>query len=494
MKQKVLVYSKLIVGLALLMSFRSTAQESVNLGFQRSVPQSFKNNPATEVPYGFWIGMPALSGLYLGFENSGFRYKDVITRTPDDSLHFSIDGFLNSLDKKNVTSLDLQNELLAFGFHAGKMYFDIRVTERFSSSFVYTKDLMSFITGLNGQFIGETASFSGTGVNISDYHEISLGIQKPYTEKWSVGARFKFLAGLANLYSRKTNISIFTDPAAAYALTATSDIEINSSIPGLLLDPTDSLGFNIDNQQLEHDLGRIGNPGVGIDLGVLYQYKPNLKLGFSLTDLGMISWRTNTRNYVSDKQHHSYTFEGIDINEFISKDTTSFSDQLGKVLDSLKSNLGIVTTYKHYSSPLLTRLNLTAEWSFTPKDHLAALMRLELANKTALPLLCIHYNHEFGKIFNLMTGYSIKKGNYLNVGLGFSLKLLGFQLYMLSDNAYAALQPRNFKTVNMQFGINFCFRDRRFKKQDTPPAPTPPPALPGNTPKVDPSQDLMNPR
>ncbi|MCX6272898.1 MAG: DUF5723 family protein [Bacteroidetes bacterium] len=225
----------------------------------------------------------------------------------------------------------------------------------------------------------------------------------------------------------------------------------------------DSLGFSINNTKFVYDLTHVRNPGFGLDVGAQYKLTDQIILGASVTDLGFISWSANTRNYVSNKTKHSYTFEGIDINEFFEHDTISLGKQFEKVLDSLKNNLGFITTYKHYNSPLLTRLNFTGQFDASERDHFGVLFRMELATKRTKPTLCVQYNHEFGKILNVMTGYSLTTGNYLNLGLGFSLKLGAFQLYMITDNAYAYLVPKDFKSTNFQFGINLCFGDRRFE-------------------------------
>lgn len=435
----------------------SFAQEPLNLAFLNTVPQSFRMNPACNSDYQWWIGMPALSGIHAGFENSGFRYKDVAYRTADDSLHIDIDGFLNSLQAKNTLSLELQTELLAFGFHIRKYYIDVRFSNRSSTAFNYSRDLMDFLFKLNGQYINKEASFSGSGLNISLFNEASVGICRPINKNLRTGVRIKLLSGIFNIYSKKTNISLFTDEALAYKLTLRSDIEINTSIPGLIVDPSDFLNFTFDYDKLADNLTHFNNPGVGLDMGAQYTLNEKFLLGLSITDLGFISWSNNTTNYVSNKEKSEFSFEGIDLHEFFNNDTLSFSTQIDEVLDSLKNSLGINTIHKTYTSPLLTRFNLTGEFTLTPRIHFGALLRLDMLNTKTRPSLCFNYNHQLGRWLQFMAGYSISEGNYVNLGLGYSLKLGAFELYMITDNAYAFLVPKDFKSTNFMFGLNFCF-------------------------------------
>jgi hypothetical protein len=111
----------------------------------------------------------------------------------------------------------------------------------------------------------------------------------------------------------------------------------------------------------------------------------------------------------------------------------------------------------------LGRISIQAEYLLTEKDHFGGILRIEVFNKKARPMLALNYNHEFGRWLNVMAGYSITPGNYVNLGLGYSIKWGGVQLYMLTDNAWAFFDPTNFKSTNFQFGMNLCFGDKRFK-------------------------------
>ncbi len=443
------------------------SQMSPNISFLRSVPQSFATNPASEVPCRYWIGIPGLSSAGLSIDNTGFRYKDVFYRTPDDSLHFDVTNFLNTLEKNNYINVNLNEEILGFGFNIKAYYFDVRLTDRFSNSIGYSKDLMSFLFRLNGQFIGQTAEFSGTGLNMTMYHELSLGVRRKFNDTWSGGVRLKCLAGVANIYSRKTDMSLFTDPANAYAITVHSDLEINTSIPGTSSDKADSLSFYNYGSKFRKELSGSLNPGMALDLGVQYKLNEKYLFGLSLVDLGFITWKNNPRSYLSDQKNHDYTFEGIDINEFIGNDTTTLGNQLQQILDSLSANLGLRTNYDKYTSSLLTRVNLTGQLNLTEKDHFGALLQTTLFNKTVKPVLTIHYNHEFGKTLNIMTGYTLSKRNFMNLALGFSLKLGAFQWYMISDNAYAFFKPTDFRYTNIQLGFNLVFGDKRLLKKSS---------------------------
>ena len=65
--------------------------------------------------------------------------------------------------------------------------------------------------------------------------------------------------------------------------------------------------------------------------------------------------------------------------------------------------------------------------------------------------------------------YSIMNGSYNNIGFGLVLGGAPFQIYIISDNASAALWGHQTTSVNFRFGLNVAFGFRKKdKKVDTP--------------------------
>lgn len=324
---------------------------------------------------------------------------------------------------------------------------------------------MSFLLKGNGQFINKTASFSGTGFNLNCFHEISLGFSTMPRPNIRAGVRLKLLGGIANISSKKTDITLFTNEELAYAMTVNSNIEINTSIPGLNNDSLeDKLDFDVDEDDALNALKEFRNPGYAMDLGLEYQMNERWLFGFSMLDLGFIHWKNNPRNYISDKNKHQFTFEGIDLSSIDDHDSTIFREQIEMVLDTLEENLGINTTRSAYTGYLVPQLNVTAEYSPDQRNHFGLLFRGEIFNDKLFPTLLINYNVEVGRFFTLMAGYHLNKNNYRNIALGYSFKVAGLELYMITDNAYAFYDPSLSKLVHFQFGVNFCFTDKRFRQ------------------------------
>ena len=431
---------------------KSLAQNDVSIHLLQSVPQAIYTNPSFTPQAKFYIGFPALSSFYFGLSHSGFAYKDVVKKRADDSLYLDLNNMLDKMGKKNYLSLNLNEELLAFGFRVKKNYFSFSATEKVSARLTYPKDLFSLLWKGNTQFLGTAADFSGIGLNLTHYREYALGMSRQITDKLTVGLRVKALFGMANVYTEKSDITLTTDPNT-YDLTANSNIILNTSLPENLNSglngEKDTTKFNVQDYILNNS-----NKGLAFDFGGTYKINDKFTVALSVLDVGKIKWTTGTRNFSSSNA--SFKFEGIDLNDFFSKDTTKPSGI--KVLqDSLAKVFRLKETQNNYSTWLPGIFYLTGIYSLTEKDKVGALIRGDIFNGAIHPSLTLSYNKRFFNMFSAVATYSIMNRSYLNVGFGLSLQLSAFQFYILNDNIYGLVFPTSVKNTNVHFGINFLF-------------------------------------
>ena len=80
------------------------AQNDVSIHLLQSVPQSIYTNPSFSPQAKVYVGLPMLSSFYFGISHSGFAYRDVVKRRPDDTLYFDLDNMLDKMGSKNFLS------------------------------------------------------------------------------------------------------------------------------------------------------------------------------------------------------------------------------------------------------------------------------------------------------------------------------------------------------------------------------------------------------
>ena len=439
---KFIIISLLLIGF----NFASFAQQDLTIQNMQIVPQSNNNNPANIPTPKVYISFPALSSFYFGLSSSGFAYKDVITRRADDSLAINPDNLLSKMAKTNFLSLNLNEEIFSFGFKLlKKNYFSFSVSTKMTARFAYPLDLFQFLIKGNGAFLGQTADFSGIGINASAYTEYAMGFSRIINKKLTIGIRPKFIYGIANVYTNKSDLSILTD-AVDYTINAQGNLRVNSSLDSNFY--SNSKNLNPKNVLLNNK-----NTGYGIDLGAQYEITPKIVVGASIVDLGRITWNANTRNFQTGSM--AYSFSGIDLNDFFSK--TDTVNPFQKITDSLKKTFKVTENNKSYSTSLPTKIYLTGMFKLTKHDKVGVLFRGELFNNQLYPAYSASLSHQFGNMLNLTASYSILNRSYSNVGVGMALNFGFWQIYLTSDNVLGAMYPTTIKNVIFHFGMNFIF-------------------------------------
>ncbi|MFC1732753.1 DUF5723 family protein [candidate division KSB1 bacterium] len=437
----------IIIFSLLILSKTTQSQTDRTKYFLESIPQANYSNPANVPDAKYYIAIPGLSSHYLSFKNSGFTYEDILSRRDDDSLELTTNKFLNSLSEKNTLSFNQSAEILAFGFRARKSYFYFNITEKFSSNMKYPKELFNLLLNGNYQYIGEEVSLEGIGLNLNVYNEFALGFSREINKRWTIGTRIKYLIGIANIWTEESDLKLYTGTAdEAYTMRATSNIIINTAVPGTLSKISDSIGeFEFS------DFTK--NSGFALDLGGKFKLNEKFTFSASVIDFGYIKWKEGVENYVSKSANNTFSFEGIEFNEFFSGGEVNDST-FTTVIDSLEKSLGIDTTNNSYRAPLVTQFHVAAIYSLTPRDRFGALIRGNISSTGLDPSITVSYNRAFGRTFNLAISYTAMNKSYMNFGLGTVLNIGAFQLYLISDNIYSYIAPKKSKFVNFVFGMN----------------------------------------
>ncbi|NTW33721.1 MAG: hypothetical protein HGB12_14055, partial [Bacteroidetes bacterium] len=408
---------KLISALFILVLFyagNAFSQEDLTIHLMPVIPQSNYTNPAFMPSAKIHVGFPVMSSYYFGLSHSGFTYKDIVKRLPNDSLEITMDNMIDKLGKKNYLSANIMEELLSFGFKVKKNYFSFSLTEKVSFRFSYPRDLLSLVWKGNGQFVGNTADFSGIGINVIHYREYAVGYAREFTPKINVGIRLKFLQGLMNVSTKKNDISINID-GNDFAHTATTDFLINMALPEGVQDPLDTNKNTKSNFDFAKYITNMQNKGYGFDIGGSYKLNEKIAFGASLIDFGFIHWTTNVHNYSNTVE--SFKFDGLDINEFFNSDSTQ-AGGMENLADSISEIFKPVKTQNDYWASLPAKLYLTAIYSLTPHDKVGLLIRNEFFNKSIHPSLTLSYNKWFFKALSASASYSIMNRGFANIGFG----------------------------------------------------------------------------
>ncbi len=462
MKKSIL---KLALALLLLILFYSKGfgQQHNTIYWLQGIPQSSYSNPALMPKPRFFIGMPAISSVYLGAGHSGFAFRDLLRKDALDNFYWDVDYMLGKLKNKNIFDMDAQAEILSFGFRANRAYFSFNITEKVLTRLAYPKDLMTLVVNGNDFFRqeGRPGNFSGLGVDFAHYREFGMSYARQFGDRLSAGIRLKALQGMSVIGFERSNIKMVTDPVN-YNLLVNADLLVNISSPVSLI-PIDSLNsdFTFEFDAVDY-FSNTKNLGAAIDIGLTYKATDNLTLAFSAIDMGRINWNSGTENFAMMGE---FEFEGLDFASLI--DSNNSGNQ--NLLDSIRSIFDIQETNRNFSTTLPAKFYLSAAYDLSPRHKIALLSMTEFYNSTLSPTFTLSYNVKPIHAFSLALSYSVIHLNYHNLGAGFNLNLGPLQLYAISNNIFGTVQPHTVQAANLHLGLNWVFGYRP-KKEDVAPS------------------------
>lgn len=420
-------------------------QQEFTSYYMDALPQTGYANPAKTFNGKFFIGLPALSSTYLMYSNSSFAWSDVVKKR-NDSLVFRVPDLISNLSPSNYMSLAAQTDILSFGFRIGdRSSLSFNVSEKARFKFFYPKDFIQFINQGNSGFDNNTANFDNMAINMSYYREYGVAFNRSLLDdRLVVGARLKYLYGMTNIDSKKSEIEVYTDPNT-YEMRASGSVRINSS------------GFDMDSIEAQDFLIKKNNHGFGVDLGATFQINDKIELNASVVDLGFIQWNDDVKNYVNDGS--TFEFKGIDIDDFILKNNVDSSNNssLERVLDSLEEAFNLEEKNEAYRSNLIAQIYIGGTYQLSEKSKAGALIQNEYFKGKLNPSLTLSYNHKFNKWFHASASYTVINNSYNNVGGGIVLHPGPVQLYIVADNILGTFQPQNARHMQVRAGINLVF-------------------------------------
>jgi hypothetical protein len=421
------------------------------------IPQRMSVNPALSPDCKWYFGTPAISSVDFSFTSNVLAIGQINNAMVADSGGgYTLE--LNQLrsivaDKSAFVNLGVNQEWLNFGFRVRKSMFSFSITEKIKTKVSLPKDLFKLaFEGNGGANLGYDFNFN-FGFDILHMREYALGYNRTLlNDKLTVGGRLKYIQGLNVIETQKNDIIFGTDPSD-FSYTVTADVEVNMSTAVLG-------GANID--PLKAILGSPKNVGMGLDLGARLDLNDKVTLTASIIDLGQIKWADDTRNVKSRNPGASFTYKGIDVNEYIG-DSASGNEGFEALADTILDVFALDTSRNSFTTGLLSEFYLGANLRINDRHNAGALLYGSFYNRQFYPAITLSWNSELGRVLALSASYTVMRGNYSNIGMGFGLNMGPEQLYFVSDNLIGFFLG-NLKTVSLRFGWNHTIGRKKWEE------------------------------
>lgn len=430
------------------------AQKNFSLYQMKGIPQAINVNPAFMPKAKMYFSLP-IGMINVGVSNSAFSFNDLFTKRADDSLAVNSDNIIGKLKDRNILSFDMQQEVFGFGVKLNESWFSFSAVNRLKFNFLYPGDLIKLGIQGNGAFLNERASFDDLGINLSSYMEYNLGYARKIGDMFQVGGRLKLLSGIANINTRKTKLGLFTDPET-FALTIDGSAEVNTAN----IDPFFS-DSSFSANSLASSAFNFSNMGIGLDLGGTWKMNEKVTLSLSAVDLGSITWKTNTKNFIVNDIN--YTFDGVDLNRY-------FSDSSDVIMDELSDTLEKIFQHEEntqlYRTGLNSKFYIGASYEFTKSFSASALIFSEVIKTKYVPGLTLSGNAVIKDWLVATVNYTMYNNTFANLGLGLSLRGGPIQFYVMTDNVLGFINPLATKSLHLCGGMSILIRDKGEKTKE----------------------------
>lgn len=401
---------KLLYTLAAVLVCTGAAAQNPTLYFMEGVPLRSQMNPALAPQRGYF-NIPVLGGLAVtaggntSLDHLLFRRDGRLVTLLSPSVS-SADA-LSDLHSKNLVNADIRVNLLGFGaYTANRKHFwsfDLNLRTSVSTQFPY--ELFHFFK------TGESAQVRNLGLSSDAYAEAGFNYSFPIGEKFYVGARVKFLVGLARAKSYFTQFNVSLGENEWYA-EAVGELEVNSNL--LTIPTRQEAGqdgvyrnyYQLDDMEFDAKFKPAGY-GAAFDIGATYEPIPNLLVSAAVNDIGFIAW--NKASSMHGTVSRRLTFDGAQV------DASGVADidfDLGE-LKFEQVDEESATRMLHYT------MNLGAEYRLWDRRvGFGALYQIHKYDYAALHNLTASVNFQPVRWFGLSGSYSVHRQSGQRAGVG----------------------------------------------------------------------------
>ena len=268
------------------------------------------------------------------------------------------------------------------------------------------------------------------------------------------GATIKYLAGVGNSYVQLDKIN--------------ATLDTNSSGDAIATKASGSIGYGVGGVDIDNPSFSLAAnaSGIGADLGVVYEYRPDnlknenipylLKASAALLDLGSINYS------VIPKQTAGYT---INIPAGQSFDLSKFNDNYKDTLNKYTNYFTQTAPVSSYRVSLPRTLQIGVDYRAVKNVFIAANAQLAMSNNEtkaynpkAVNAITVTPRYE-GKLFAAYVPINFSNLTKTSIGFGFRAGPL-----YAGSSSLISMMISNSKQMDVYFGFRFGFKSKKDKK------------------------------
>lgn len=307
-------------------------------------------------------------------------------------------------------------------------------------------DLLQLAWQGNGPFAGQQVDLGNLSTNLTYMREVwagaSYSLNLSDNIKLRLGAKGKFIQGLASVFTDRSDFSIYTEPNGKY-IDIDYDYRLNiAGNPDEVTGPESLLDFR--------GVGYGGDFGANLQLGRIHA-------AVGLVDVGAIRFTNSVTNYSAQG---NYRFEGVNITGIV--DTISFTDSL-----YWEELTNYTETNEDFQVPMPTRFSVQLAYRVKGnnvrnrefyKTSIFLTMVQGLSTESTfsdMNMLSVGMSKDLGSILNI--GGNVNLYNFSQWGVGgfLSMRLLFMRVGVGTNNILPIFAPASSLRSDIHFNIGF---------------------------------------
>lgn len=416
-------------------------------------------NPAFAPTMGY-VNFPlvGLGGLNFNLDGT-LSVNDLLKKRPDGKLAtifssaFSQKEAFSGLNKSNNSfNLNTNINLIGFGAYAKnhKTFWSVDANLHLEAAFDIPFDFFDFARNIstNGK---SSYDFSKFQLMTQAYMDVGFNYSMPITDKLYVGARAKFLVGLARANANITRFDLdLNENHWNVAAQAEMDLYLKGATVGR--------GGTIDDMKID-GIPVPSGYGFAVDLGATYNVLKNLQVSLAVNDIGFISW-ANRINFKTDEAGIDFSGMGIDIYKDETGKVTTSTSGTDLSFDNLNLNASDIGKGGRATS-LRATINAGVEydmWNHRVGFGLLYHARVGLYKSSHNLTASVNYHPCYW--FTLSPSYTFNNNSGGAVGLALNLSPRGFNFFLATDLLLSKLAKPYFipyKQDRMTFTLGMGF-------------------------------------
>ncbi len=394
-----------------------------------------------------YVSIPFIGSIDFGV-NGNMSLSTLLHEDGDDLVSLldssvsAADALGNLKEGANFTGFNNRIDLLSFGAYSKKdmkTFWSFDLAMRTSTNFAMPYEFFEFVK------TGKAGDIGDIDLYMESFMDVSYGRSRYINDKLLVGARVKFLVGMAsaNLNISKFDVKLDGDE---WAVDAAGSMEMYG--PGIS-NPDAVIGQEFDVDDVEMNGFSPAGFGVAIDLGAEYQVTKNLKVSLAANDIGFISWREKCNVSATVAAEQSFTGVEVDGSGNVNDEGVEFS------FDEMTLN-----NAESQSSTRFLQANLIAgaEYSFLNElIGVSGLYTMHFWRSKTMHDVVLAANVRPISWFTAAMSYSLVNNSGNAVGLALNFSPSWFNLFLASDillsKKSAQFIPIDQSTMNISLGL-----------------------------------------